>query len=45
MGLLPQGMRAVEGLGLGLQVRGQRAQQNSSMDGRFKLEPEFAGTF
>lgn len=45
MALLPQDMRAVEGLGLGLQVRAQRAQQNSSMDVRFKPEPEFAGTF
>ena len=45
MALLPQDMRAVGDLGLGLQVRGQRAQQNLSMDGRFNLEPEFAGTF
>jgi hypothetical protein len=45
MALLPQDMRAVEDLGLGLQLRGQRAQQNSSMDGQFKLEPEFADTF
>jgi hypothetical protein len=45
MDLLPQDMCMAEGLGLGLQVQEQRAQQNLLMDGQFKLEPEFAGTF